>query len=96
MSWKAKLNPLAYSLDPDSFYDRDSPWSRRFEHAASPWEIEEEVQFRTRQFGFGAALAAAGFVGAFCGLAILSWVWRFLLRRIGELSSVIRGKPRSD
>lgn len=94
---KAKV-AVRYESEPMPLFGiryRDSPWSRRFKNAASPWDIEEVGQLRTRQFGFGAAFAAAGFVGAFLGFAILSWMWRFLLRRISEISSAIRGKPRS-
>jgi len=47
------------------------------------------------------ALVAAGYVfgsflafgvGSFCTLALTRWIWYFLLRRINELSSAVRGK----
>ncbi len=67
-------------------------WEVRYVEAARPWVIEERGAFLAKRAGAVVAGLVGGFLAAFLALALLAWTWCFLLARIRELSSAVRGK----
>jgi hypothetical protein len=81
---------LRYESKPNSVADHT--WNQRFQTAATLWQIEEVRTRRLHMAVFGAGGAVGGFTGALIALALVSWMWCFLLARIRELSDALRGK----
>jgi hypothetical protein len=70
---------------PDSFgYAQDS--------SSTPWAEKEWSASLREASGVGLVSGAGTFAFVLLGLLSLRWSWRFLLDRIRELSSAVRGK----
>ena len=81
---------LHYDSNPSSF--ESYAWDGRFVAASEPWHVEEAGQFLLRRLQGAAIGGAGGFGAVFAFLLLLSWLWKFLLARLREVSDAIRGR----
>ena len=68
-----------------------APWEARYEYGNKPWSLQEKYEL----IGFsllGALISfAVVFVSTLILLFVLPWIWYFLLERIKEISTAIKG-----
>jgi len=81
---------LHYDSNPEGF--ESYVWERRRTIAAEPWHIEEPSQFQRRQIGFATGGGAVGFSVGLGFFLFLSWLWKFFLARLRDVSNAIRGR----
>jgi hypothetical protein len=84
---KAMLRYGSYHDKMDSYI-----WERREALANTSWLVEESGTVFLNRLYSGALYALVCFVVAFISLFLISWLWRFFLARVRELSDAIRGK----
>ena len=67
-------------------------WEDRYKYANKPWVLQNKYQLTIKSIGIGLISFFTVSVMVLTIILFLSWIWIFILERIKELSTAMRGK----